>query len=74
MTGKLVWVPVGMIADMHLKVSDMTGYTLHDATLHMPYSLVIAAVGALLALITAIMLLWLTGKRCTNKLSPSYCI
>ena len=61
--GLLVWIPVGMVADMHLSVDDdINDDVVHDATLHVPYSIVIAAVGGFVALVTAIMLIYLIGQ------------
>ncbi|KAL4225912.1 hypothetical protein ACF0H5_013900 [Mactra antiquata] len=71
--GLLVWVPVGMIAHMHLDIDDpiKTDHALplvisHDASLHIPYSVVITAVAGFLALVVALMLLYLTGV-CGNS-------
>jgi len=51
-----------MVADMHIEIDDTVNKDVnHDATLHVPYSVVLVAFGGLFALITAIMLLWLTG-------------
>ena len=59
----LVWVPVAMDADMHVDIKDDVDDNIpHDSTLHIPYSIIIAAIGAFVALIVALMLLWLTGE------------
>lgn len=51
-----------MVTDMHLDIEDtVDDDVIHDASLHVPYSVVLVALGAFLALITAIMLLFLTG-------------
>lgn len=51
-----------MVTDMHLDIEDtVDDDVIHDSSLHVPYSVVLVAVGAFLALITAIMLLFLTG-------------
>lgn len=58
----LVWVPVGMVAYLHVQVKNEVDVNIpHDATLHIPYSIVILAMGGFMAFITAMMLLWLTG-------------
>lgn len=60
--GILVWVPVGMVAHLHLEHKETVDNNVpHDSTLHIPYSIIILAMGGLLAFITALMLLWLTG-------------
>ena len=60
--GLLVWVPVGMVAKLHVDVNDEIDTNIpHDATLHVPYSIVVLAMGGFIALVTALMLLWLTG-------------
>lgn len=53
-----------MIAYMHTEIEDTVNDDVaHDATLHVPYSVVLAAIAGFLALITALMLLWMTGKN-----------
>ena len=47
---------------MHVDVDEEIDTNIpHDATLHVPYSIVILAMGGFIALITAVMLLFLTG-------------
>ncbi|XP_045165959.2 uncharacterized protein LOC123529626 [Mercenaria mercenaria] len=60
--GLLTWIPIGMVAHMHLEIEDTVNDDLfHDSTLHTPYSVVLVALGAFLAIITALMLLCITG-------------
>lgn len=75
--GLLVWIPVGMAAHMHLQIDDdvnsnrlVSGIN-HDATLHVPYSVVLAGLGGFFSLIAALMLLWLTGA-CRKREESSY--
>lgn len=70
--GLLVWVPVGMDAHMHVQIENkVDNDVMHDATLHIPYSIILVAIGGFLALITAFMLLWLTGV-CGRREYSSY--
>ena len=58
-----MWVPVGMIAHMHLDIKEEVDSDIaHDATLHTPYSVVLVAIAGFLAILTALMLIWLTGR------------
>ncbi|WAR25070.1 hypothetical protein MAR_010774 [Mya arenaria] len=62
--GIIVWVPVGMVADMQSNVQDTVDSDVpHDATMHIPYSVVLVGIAGFLALVVALMLLWLTGSR-----------
>ncbi|XP_060576945.1 uncharacterized protein LOC132734259 [Ruditapes philippinarum] len=66
--GILTWIPVGMVTHMHLEIHDsVNDDVIHDSTLHIPYSVVLVALAAFLAIITALMLLCLIGRWCGNR-------
>lgn len=55
-------MPVGMIAHMHLEIKETVDNDIdHDGTLHIPYSVVMVGIAGFLAVVVALMLIWLTG-------------